>query len=744
MRKWPFFVAVCVSAMTGALPALAQEAPQDTGAQAPQSGEILVTGRGRSESLLKAPIADTAFSHQAIADANLKQTGDALSLVPNVSFTKSDNSGTAFITIRGISQVRNGESPVAVVVDGVQQVTARQFTQDLYDIDQMEVMRGPQGALYGRNAIGGAIIINTRAPTNDFTADARASYGNGDDYRIAGSVSGPILKDKVQFRLTASYRDFGGLLNNVYLNRHPDFSRELSLRGAFHFDLAPGLTADLRGSYALTSGGALNWVYQPAKFAANSCYLDTSNPFGGPAGDANRVTRDLCANNLGHDRREVYETSLKVAYQMPFATISNVLAYIDLAEDSRADQFPYSASRNVYGTDGTQTQFERVKAWSDEFRITSPNAQSLRWMVGSYFLDTRRFISSSTGVDEGNGILQVTYQPHFNDPLNPTNSFLADHNHNQAYAFFGNLAYDLTSKLEASFGFRYDHDNHRQTIRADSTAGVPSGCTVGNPDACVRETSFHRSQPKVTINYRPTSNLTIFADYGIGFRSGQYNQAGAAASANLPGVYDLAKPESAYTTEGGIKARLFDGKLRLTATGFHTIDENSFYFLFVGAVGAQILVNIDKAELNGAEFEAQYSPVKGLDFYGNVGFTLSSIKAFSYNSALVGNKAPYIPDMTGLVGAQYRREIANGLGLFSRLEMEHHGKQYWDPENSTPRNAFEIVNAQLGLEAPDKRWSVTGYVRNAFDHKYNAEYVTGGFAMPAQPRSYGIELKGRF
>jgi iron complex outermembrane receptor protein len=322
----------------------------------------------------------------------------------------------------------------------------------------------------------------------------------------------------VQFRLTASYRDFGGLLNNVYLNRHPDFSRELSLRGAFHFDLAPGLTADLRGSYALTSGGALNWVYQPAKFAANSCYLDTSNPFGGPAGDANRVTRDLCANNLGHDRREVYETSLKVAYQMPFATISNVLAYIDLAEDSRADQFPYSASRNVYGTDGTQTQFERVKAWSDEFRITSPNAQSLRWMVGSYFLDTRRFISSSTGVDEGNGILQVTYQPHFNDPLNPTNSFLADHNHNQAYAFFGNLAYDLTSKLEASFGFRYDHDNHRQTIRADSTAGFRAAAPSAIPmPVCGKPVSTAASPRSRSITgRRPTSpSLPITASGSV-------------------------------------------------------------------------------------------------------------------------------------------------------------------------------------------------------------------------------------
>lgn len=742
MRKWTLLLAGCASAAVGAMPAAAcaQEA-----SSADTAADIIVTARGRDESLLRAPVADTAFSNQAISDANLKQTGDALSLVPNVSFTKSESAGTAFITIRGISQVRNGESPVAVVVDGVQQVTSRQFTQDLYDIEQMEVLRGPQGALYGRNAIGGAILITTRKPTNDFTADARASYGNGDDYRVAGSVSGPIIRDKVQFRITGSYHDYGGLLNNVTLGKKVDYARDTTLRGQLHFDLAPGLTADWRGSYAHTRAGSLNFVYQPAKFdAANPCSLDAGNPFGGPAPDANRVTRTMCANNLGYDRRDLYETSLKVDYDAGFATFSNVVAYTDLTEETRADQFPYTASRNVYGTDGTQTQFERVKAWSDEFRITSSADRRLRWMVGAYFLDTRRFISSSVGEDTGQGILSVRYTPHFDDATNPTLSFLADHNRNRSYAFFGNLSYDVTRKLEASVAFRYDHDRHRQIIRPDSTAGVPAGCTATASDLCTRQTSFHRSQPKITLNYKPTANLTVFADYGIGFRSGQYNQAGAAAAASLPGVFDLAKPESAYTTEGGVKASLLGGKLRLSATAFHTIDKNSFYFLFVGAVGAQILVNIDKAELNGAEFEAQFTPVRGLDLFGNFGFTDSKIKDFAYNQALVGNKAPYIPRDGGLIGVQYRSALTDRFGLFSRLEMEHHGKQYWEPENSTARNAFQLVNAQLGLEGADKGWSVTGYVRNAFDKKYNAEYVSGGFALPAQPRTYGIELKGKF
>lgn len=722
--------------------ALAQErASADTGDQ----GEIVVTARGRGEMLQDVPAAITAFSSKTIDDARIKGVGDFIAKTPNISIVQAQSAGTSFVTIRGISQVRNGESPIAVVTDGVQQISSRQFTSDLFDVAQIEVLRGPQGALYGRNAIGGAIIITTKQPTNEFHGDAQLSAGNGDDYRMQASVSGPIVKDKLLFRLAGSARNFGGLLENVYLNKTADWIHDRNVRGQLKAFLTDTLTADLKASYTDTKAIGATYQYQGANYAADgSCFLDTTNPFGGPSPDANRVNRSYCANNRGDNWRTIAEGSLKLENKADWGTITNVFSLLEVKEYVEGDQFPYTASRNVYGTDGTQTQYEKTSAWQNDLRIASPDDQRLRWMIGAYILKTRRYISTAVGEDRGDGIVNIYETPRFDAANNPTLSFLADRNRNTAYAFYGNLAYDLTDKLEASVAFRYDHDHRHQMIDPRSTAGVPDGCIdIGN-GACARTANFSKAQPKITLKYEASRDLTLFADWGVGFRSGQFNQAGVAAAANLPGAYDLAKQESAETTEVGFKTTLLDGRLRLNGTAFYTNDKNPFYFVFAGSVGAQILVNIDKVQLYGAELEASFTPFQGLDLFANYGYTHSEIKRFTFNSANVGNWAPYIPRDSGSIGAQYRFPVGASLSSYVRGEVEHHGKQYWDPDNSSARSAFQLINLTGGIEAENGRWSVTGYVRNLVDKKYNAEFVTGGFVQPASPRTYGVELRTSF
>ena len=262
---------------SGAWAADAAPAAGDTAIQ-----EVVVTARMRNESLQTVPVAVTAFNEKALADARVEGAADYLGLIPNVSVTESQSVGIAFITIRGISQVRNGESPVSVVVDGVQQVTSRQFNQNLFDVQQIEVLRGPQGALYGRDAIGGAIIITSKPPTNTYQGEGEASYGNGDDYLAQAAVSGPIVKDKLLFRVTGSYHSFGGLLSDTYLNKNVDYLEQYTVRGQLKWIINDRLTADLRLSADHVKGGANNFVYQGAKYDPNHpCFLDPSNPFGG-------------------------------------------------------------------------------------------------------------------------------------------------------------------------------------------------------------------------------------------------------------------------------------------------------------------------------------------------------------------------------------------------------------------------------------------------------------------------------
>ena len=719
-----------VAAAAAGAEAEARANPED------DDGEIVVTGRGRSEELDRAPVSVTAFSSQDLTDARVRGVSDFIALTPGVSIVQSQSAGISFVTIRGIAQVRNGESPVAVVTDGVQQVNSRQFTSDLFDVKQIEILRGPQGALYGRNAIGGAIVITTEQPTNDFHAKMLASVGNGSDRRLQASVSGPIVADKLLFRIAGSYRDFGGLFRNDFLGKTADKLQDKNIRGQLKAFLGDTLTADLRAKYSRTEGDGYLFQNQRANYdPARPCFVRPAGAPGAPLPDADRVSRDFCTNNRGSSLRNIFEASIRLEKEFAWGRLTNTSAYVDLDEYIGSDGSPYSAD-----VDLTQTGYEAVKSFQNDFRVASNDDGRFKWMFGAFFLKTTRYRSAASGFDVGQGILPIRRDPAFGDPRNPTRTFLADNNRNQTYAFYGSLGYALTDQLNVELAYRYDHDRRRQIINPLSTAGVPTGCTAtSDARLCSRTAKFHKGQPKITVNYTPTDNITLFADYGIGFRSGQFNQSGAAAQANLPTVLDLVKAESASTAEAGIKAKLFGGKLKVKATGYYTIDKNPFYFVFVPAANAQVLVNIDKGEIYGGEIEANVSIVDDLDIFASYSLAHSKITKFGFSPVLVGNRLPYIPRDGGVIGAQYRFAMNDDLGVFMRGEVEHHGKQYWDPQNSSARSSFRIVNLQLGIEGAAQTWSLTGYVRNLADKKYNAEF-TGGFVQPAQPRTYGLDF----
>ena len=184
--------------------------------------EIIVTARLRNESLAEVPVTVNAFSRQDIEDAGIRRPNDYLSLVPNATLVEAQNAGTTFLTIRGITQVRNNEPPVAVAVDGMLQTSPNQFNQALLDMEQIEVLKGPQGALYGRNAIGGAINITTRGPSDEFSGRVQLGAGNGERFEGRASLAGPLAVGKAWYRIAASWVDRDGYLDNVNLGGQVD------------------------------------------------------------------------------------------------------------------------------------------------------------------------------------------------------------------------------------------------------------------------------------------------------------------------------------------------------------------------------------------------------------------------------------------------------------------------------------------------------------------------------------------
>ncbi len=719
-----------------ALPALAQDSSED-GAVA--LDEITVTARRREESIQDAPYAVTAFSAQGIEDAGIKRVEDFVALTSNVTLATSQGIGTSFLSIRGLTQVRNGEAPVATIIDGVLQFSGIQFRQELFDVESIQVVKGPQGAIYGRNATGGAIIINTKKPTEETTGYVSAGVGNGDQYSVEGSVGGAI-GDGFLGQLSARYIDREGYLDNITRGEKADRFEDLTLRGRLIWQPTDELTVDLRGSIQNHKGRGIGFQYQAVDIDADGI---TAIGFGTDTGpiDANNVlpVRD---NNVDYGERDMIDMSIKLDWETEAGTLTATTGYTDMDEWSDSDQFPYTAARSspaLFGFDGTQTGWFDLAAFSQEVRFSSLADQRVRWEIGAYYLDWERFVSLSTGVDTGAGIIRLEREP-TTDPSNPTTSFLADNNNNTAKAVFGQLNIDVTDQFELSLAMRYDEEERIQDVS-------PLQFPAGQPGA--RNTAtFDKLQPKVTLRYQPTDATNWYLTWGEGFRSGQFNQNGiaeVAAAVGINGVSDVADQEDSESIELGFKGQFADDRFRVSAAIFSTEVEGQQFFSFIGAISAQILTNIDKVELQGGELDVVYRATDNLDLYASYGFTDSEIKAYNVDPAAVGNDAPYIAENTLNVGAQYK--IPLGVGqtmLFTRVDFERRGEQYWDVLNSTARDALNLLSLRLGVEDSEGRWSVIGSVDNATDELYNSEWVAGGFSARAPGRIWNVEARYNF
>ncbi|NOQ36213.1 MAG: TonB-dependent receptor [Methylococcaceae bacterium] len=707
--------------------------------------DMTVNARMRSEKVQEVPMSITHYSSENIDDAKIDRISDFIRLTPNVSLSESQSIGTSFLTIRGISQVRNGEPPVATVIDGVLQTNSRQFPRELYDIESIEVLRGPQGALYGRNAVGGAILINTRQPTNEWESHWRFGYGQADEYLTQATISGALIEDELLLRLSGRYLEHEGYLNNSFLQQKVDYKEDLSFKGQLKWLASERLNVDLNFKLSREKAGGLNFTHQPTLLGADNASLDPTlaEPFDFTHQGADQVTRNFTANNLGKSEREMEEVSLKVEYFADFATLTSISSWHRVEESVLGDQFPYTAglTRSLFGgalvVDGGQSQFVDMNIFSQEFRITSDDDEDFRWVLGAYFLSTERFISTTSSDDKGLGLIKIERQP-TTDSRNPTSSFLGDDNDNTAWAVFANFAYDLTADLEASFAMRYDSDRRRQTVSSFNTSGEPNA---------VNKKTFSKFQPLVALRYQLLPEISMYGSWGIGFHSGQFNQNGVgavAAKIGLEGVEDVTKSEETENFELGFKSEWFNKQLQINGSFFVTEQKNRPYFVFLGEINGQVLVNIDEVEIIGGELEINNRWMEGLDSYVSFGYTSSNIEKYTLNPSLVSSYAPYIPEYTFNAGLQYRTPLNQWLGFFGRVDFERRGKQFWDPENSTARSAINLLNLKVGFEDPNKNWSLMFLLDNATDEKYNSEWVAGGFSHSAQPRNWHVDFQISF
>jgi iron complex outermembrane receptor protein len=722
--------------------------------------EIIVTARKRDESTQNVPITMDVFTMQEIQSAGIESPRDFIARVPNMTLIETQNVGNSFVTIRGISQARNSEPSVAVLVDGVLETNPYEFTQELYDIRQIEVLKGPQGALYGRDAIGGAIIISTADPSDHFEGSSRVGVGNGLAEKAQLALSGPIdSAGTLRYRASFNFYNTDGYLRNVYLDRKADPYRDYSGRLRLVWKPSDGFSADLRFMYDRAQTSAYYFVI-PRSNEANP-FSDFSTP-----GDANDTHSPIQNNNLGTDKRDILDTSLKLDFNPGFGTFTSITDYNHTKEIDTGDAYDFrpvatsveTALTSFVGPiptpaqggpfDESQSQFIDVKTTSQELRFTSPNTGGFSWIAGAYYVHTERFISTGNLADRGLGVPAVFYTPIL-DPTNPfaTNTnqtFLSDSQHNNAWAVFADATYEFNPQWELDAAIRYDQDRRENTT--DTPAAFLPTTTAHTGD--VRTATFSSSQPKATLRYKPNDDWTLYGGWSRGFRSGGFNQTGVGAVAranNVLGVNDLFNAEIADTTEVGFKSQFLDRRVTVDGDIFYTKSKNGYFFVFIAADSTQNLGNLS-ATYKGAEISVTARPTDRLNLYAGFGYTDSRITAMA-DPTVIGNQAPLVSKNTFNAGAEYKQPLGNGLNGTIRLDYQEIGRTWWEPYNITSRDPVNLLDLRLGLHA--EKWTVTAWSKNLTNTIYNAEFSPGnvggaGFLWRALPRRYGIDVDYRF
>ncbi|MDH3612081.1 MAG: TonB-dependent receptor [Gammaproteobacteria bacterium] len=547
--------------------------------------EVVVTARKRAESLQDVPIAITAFTAQTIERAGIERPADFISLMPNVTIVDTANVGDTQVSIRGIVSTRDAESTFAYLVDGILSTNPNSFNEELVDVQQIEVLKGPQGALYGRNAVAGAILVTTKEPGDEFAGQIKVGGGSDGMAKASLRFSGP-LGDSVRGSLAASYREFDGVYSNIYENAGSDvdYLEDTTVRGRLIIEPNDRLTWDLRAGFSDVEGGAINFN---AVFAIPA-FVDVFGFDQSYFADVNEHDFTFAFNVPGENKQETTEFAVKGDYETDNGDWTFIASFNDLEEYllsdgtsatfygyevtaacqadratlnsfTRPDLFgepfqpfgvlpPPDDFLGVYGPytptacDGYQYQERNQKDSSVEIRFTSPQDQSTRWIAGIYATEIDREVVVAYGADQGLGFLR---QPYI-DPTgpNPTDLLFWDDFDTSVIAAFGEVSFDIGESSELSLALRWDQEDRKVRNKVPNVAA--SGLNIhtldpmtfqpgpinpgfltnpsGIPD---RKETFDQVQPKVSWRWAASDAVNVYASWGIGFRSGGFNSLGS-------------------------------------------------------------------------------------------------------------------------------------------------------------------------------------------------------------------------
>ncbi|MEI9995589.1 MAG: TonB-dependent receptor [Rhizomicrobium sp.] len=688
---------------------------------------VVVTAEKRSQDIQSVPASISALSAEDIKNAGITRFQDFAATLPNV-YIDERNLRTTAISIRGIVSETNNpgiDQAVGVFVDGVYMGRPTTINTSLADIDRVEVIRGPQGTLYGKNTIAGAINVITALPGDAF--DARATVDGGDYGYFLGTVSagGPI-SDTVGGRISGTYERRDGFVKNTVTGTSLDDVNSLSARAAFTYKPADDLEFILRGDIAKdrTNSGAYD-------------VLNNGALAGSPLADSNPNDRKIAENLDTVQNRDVWGTSLEANWSPGFGTLTSITAYRGFEWRNFADNDYTVLDLESSGINERQTQF------SEELRFASPTGEALEYIVGLYYfnqqLDTDAL--ATAGPDLAALIPGYPY-------TNPEDITITGNVGTREFSVFGQLTYNVTDALSVTAGLRYA-DEHKTLIHSE----------IADPFQILAQTQAVRAikmpesnlSPSANVAYKIDDDLRVYASYGRGFKSGGFN-----AFSVTPTDDARYKPEQVDSYEVGVKSEWFDRKLLFDVSAFHMDYRNLQVnqLLNVGGLPQFVTSNAAKAVSQGVETQVTAQPYDWLGLtlgYGYLDAHFSDYRhATPADDDYTDNRLVKAPGHTLSLASQIQAPITSGLDFTWHTELTYRSRYFFDTANQYDQGPLTLVNMRIGLADSDGQWEATLWARNLFDTEYAIDR-TAGAIVPGQviqalgaPRTVGIEIRTKF
>jgi iron complex outermembrane receptor protein len=672
--------------------------------------EVVVTARQRAESLQSVPDSVTAITSTTIERAGIQQVADFANLVPNMTFRETFREGASYITIRGVTTPQGGWAPVTYVVDGVPAGSVDAInTGALVGIERIEVLKGPQSAIYGSGAIAGAVNIITRAPADHLEGEAQAWYGNYGDERGVLMVSGPVA-DRVKFRVDAFYRHADGSQEDSD-GLGMNFNRTGDVRGRLLIDLAP-VQLDLRLHYVDTHAGAAYQEFLPPG-AAGLKLIDNFT-------DSPGIQRGI----RGYEDVRNIEGSLKAEWNAGFATLTSLSSYSKLDDGlfgTTSWQKPPGASFcGAVGGGGeppdcAQSSEDNFKVFTQDVRLTSASDQVLRWLVGTSYLHREApntLLVGGAALDPSGKVVAGS-----NPFVNST--YLR---HDNFAGVYGQVNYNITHALEATAALRWDENRYNSTQYTSLSLQTP----VSLPDGTVTQRKTDAAvQPKFQLSYHWTEDLMTYATAAKGFRSGFFYSG------------NFTRAESTWNYEAGVKSEFADHRVTLNFDAFHINYSDQQYTSITSTPPYRQTSNIPSTRINGAEAELTARPVSALTLGAGIGYTDARV-----NDDTAG---PYTPRFTVNLSAEHSLPLTAGWRLISRVDYRYQDAQYLGRENLYEVGPKDYVNLRVVLD--NGQWKIAAYGNNLSNARQAFQFDNVGFGYLRynnNPRTYGGEVAVRF